>query len=64
MLAGANPLTQFVASPGATNLTRGAADQAIELTGLGPILEQRSATSVPVSAAWSSWPGCWLGRST
>ncbi len=41
MLAGANPLTQFVASPGDRNLTRSAADQAIELTGLGPILEQK-----------------------
>ena len=41
ILAGANPVTQLVASPADKTLTRAAAEQAIALTGVAPILDQR-----------------------
>jgi ABC-type branched-subunit amino acid transport system ATPase component len=41
ILAGANPLTQLVASPSEQTLTRAAAEQAITLTDTTPILEQK-----------------------
>ena len=41
ILAGGNPVTQLVAAPKEKALIRAAAEQAIALTGVAPILEQK-----------------------